>query len=65
MIDSFPLNIVGAEAINYFISPKLTKILFEYFTTGSVQSSILIRNIDYDNYYSYDVNFIDKIRFTS
>lgn len=47
------------EALIFSLSPKLTKFYLSYMVPGQAQPIIIIKNIDYDNCYSYDVTFID------
>jgi hypothetical protein len=48
-----------ASPVKINISPKLTKLHYQYLTIGIQTPLIVIKNINYDTLYVYDVTFID------
>lgn len=45
------------------VSPKLTKIYLQYTDPLLTQPTIILKNVDYVNYYIFDVSFVDQLNY--
>jgi len=49
------------EKLNFIkYSPQLTKLIYLYYDTDIGETVIAFKNIDYDNYYTYDMELVES-----